>query len=246
MSYLINGKESVFIFDVDGVIADTPQEKSWFLASQEMGLYYQGDFSKFYQANMAGVPRKVAAEALIKYFQGVGDIDKVNSLMERKQDIFLNLVNTGQFNIYEDVLRIIHESKKRGVVLGVCSSSDNSEELLRNTPSLGKERLYELFVAITAGAKKYGVSDKTELYKISYRRILEKVDVDNPFVLVWEDADSGIKAAKNAGFSCIGIARNGLTTPDLLKKCGADIAYDESTLSRISFDRIHKDLASLV
>lgn len=249
MVYKIGKRDLVFIFDVDGVIADTPQEESWEKTMSGFGLHYDGIFKEFYQKNLAGSPREAGIKKVLKYFlpEKEGDGELIQNFSNKKQEIYETLIRDGQFKVYEDVRGIILEAKNHNVSLAVCSSSENSKKLLENL--FIKETnccMYDLFDSVTAGAKSNGASKKSILYNLAYGRLLDKQTLREPAIVVWEDADVGVEAAREAGFNCIGVAREGLATPERLKSYGANIAYNEQQLKDLNFTNVIGQLEKIL
>jgi len=69
-----------FLFDVDGVIAETPHEESWKEAAIEYELIGKNfDFTCFYQKFVAGIPGLKGARAILEglgYYKSKGIINE--------------------------------------------------------------------------------------------------------------------------------------------------------------------------
>jgi len=249
MTYKIHNKDLVLLVDVDGVIADTPQEESWQRTMIDYGWKIPEDFKGFYQHNLAGAPREEGIKKLYrKYAPGKQeDSAAIKEFSDAKQKYFEKLIEEGKFKIYEDVKKIVLEAKEKETTMAVCSSSENSKNLLNHIHLPEKNcSMYDLFEIVVAGAKSHGASKKSILYNMTYGLLLNKKTFDNPFIVVLEDADVGVKAAKEAGFYCVGIARDGLTTPNALMNHGADIAYNQNQLNSLNFNGLSGDLEKLL
>lgn len=249
MTYKLKNRDLVFIFDVDGVIADTPQEESWLKAINNFGWDYNGNFKKFYQNNLAGSPREAGIKKVLEHFmpEEKDDETMIRIFSEEKQKEYLKLIDSGKFRVYGEIKNLILEAKKQNVTLAVCSSSENSKRLLENIQiSEYGCRMADLFSSITAGAKSNGAVKKSTLYTLAFEKLKKCVSLNDPVVLVLEDADVGVEAAIEARFYCAGIARQGLTTPKLLKLHGANFAYGERQLKNLDFARVLGDLEQIV
>lgn len=249
MVYKIGKRDLVFIFDVDGVIADTPQEESWEATIGSFGWNYEEDFKNFYQKNLAGNPREAGIKTVLHHFTPENEENQalIQDFSNRKQRAYEELIKKGQFKVYEDIRKIILESKNHEVSLAVCSSSENSKKLLENLfVKETNSSMYDIFDSVTAGAKSNGASKKSILYNLSYGRLLNKQTLREPAIVVWEDADVGVEAAREAGFNCIGVAREGLATPERLKSYGANIAYDDQQLKNLNFNMVINQLEQIV
>src|SRR5215469_8477000 len=97
------------IFDVDGVLVDSPHERAWRETLRELmehewsdisgqTSYSPGRFSKeVYEQVVAGLPRMAGARAALEYF-GVPDADRrAGYYAEVKQERVAKLIQEGQF-----------------------------------------------------------------------------------------------------------------------------------------------------
>ena len=86
---------------------------------------------------------------------------------------------------------------------------------------------------------------------MAYGKLLQHIGSGAiPRVAVFEDAPKGIAAAKKLGFLGVGISRIStsgvcLASVESLKDAGADVAYDEIALGRLTFDGLLRDLGGL-
>jgi len=126
------------------------------------------------------------------------------------------------------MISIIESARNSNVPVAAVSSSESAERMLR------KVGIFDIFNSTTLGAITYRALKKEHLYSFAFGRLCEKLGLsDLPYPVVFEDADSGISAAKNLGYFCVGIAREGLATEDSLITAGANLAYNgENLLSK--------------
>ena len=134
-----------FIFDVDGVIADTPHEEAWreslqFLFNErerwrqvlERTSYSPEKFTtELYRERISGKARIEGARSALAHFH-VPDPD--GSLLEEycntKQKVFLDKIAHGEFRVYEDALLLLLEVKRKGGKIIAASSSKNADLIL--------------------------------------------------------------------------------------------------------------------
>src|SRR5262245_40661071 len=138
------------IFDIDGVLVDSPHERAWREALQRLMEVSWTDLAgktryapeKFttevYQTYVAGKPREAGARAALEYF-GIPDPDgsRVAEYMDVKQADLVALIERGEFTAFEDGLRFLLDLKAAGLRLGAASSSKNANTFLRKV-SLAK------------------------------------------------------------------------------------------------------------
>jgi len=132
------------IFDVDGVLVDSPHEHAWHDALRRLMAVGWTDLAgqtsyapdKFttevYQAYVAGKPREAGARAALEHF-GIPDPDgrRVEEYMAVKQADLIALIERGEFTAFDDALRFLLDLKIAGVRIAAASSSKNANIFLR-------------------------------------------------------------------------------------------------------------------
>src|SRR2546423_12777919 len=131
------------IFDVDGVLVDSPHERAWRDALKELmetkwsdirpeTSYSPDRFTpQVYQQVMSGKPRFSGAQAALESF-GVPDAERRSrSYRDRKQSMVIELIEAGEFTAYPDALRFIIAVKDAGIRVAAASSSKNAGLFLR-------------------------------------------------------------------------------------------------------------------
>ena len=245
------------IFDVDGVLVDSPHERAWKESLRELmendwaDIREQTTWSddrftpQVYQQVMSGKPRAEGALAALEYF-GVPDAkDRVEAYGAHKQDMVIKLIEAGEFEAYPDALRFVLAVKAAGIPIAAASSSKNAGLLLRQirldtfaeqdglsydfvTPGLS---LLDSFDADISGRDFAHGKPHPEIFLTAAAEL--GVAPEDCFVV--EDAASGIKAAKAGGMSALGVAR--ADDEELLAAEGADIvvtSLDEIDVERLS------------
>jgi beta-phosphoglucomutase-like phosphatase (HAD superfamily) len=126
------------IFDVDGVLVDSPHELAW---RESLRRLMEGEWreirdrtswtperftSAVYQQVMAGKPRMAGARAALEYFE----VPEVEARAERyaaaKQEQIVQLIEEGRFMAFPDALRFILAVKAAGILVAAASSSKNA------------------------------------------------------------------------------------------------------------------------
>jgi beta-phosphoglucomutase len=252
------------IFDIDGVVLDTPHETAWREALEQLmagpwrplapqTTYTPGAFtSAVYEECVAGKPREAGAAAALAYFH-VPDPDgaRTREYAAAKQALLERLAATGDVRVYEDALHFLLEVKAAGVRVCAASSSKNADDFLRAV-SVGA-------FAAAHGLRYPFVSDTTTLLD------LFDADVDGRDVprgkpdpalflaaaqalgmapgrcFVVEDAPAGVEAARAGGMYAIGVAR--LHDVESLRTAGADLvtpALDALAVAALLRDETHE------
>src|SRR5215217_7282745 len=240
------------IFDVDGVLVDSPHELAWresfrmLMETEWLDIRDQTSYSPerftpaVYQQVMAGMPRMAGARAAMEHF-GVPDVNaRVERYAAGKQEHVIKLIEQGRFMAFPDALRFILAVKHMGIRVAAASSSKNAGlflERIRLDAFAAEQRLdydfihpgmtlQELFDADISGRDfPKGKPDPT-----IFLTAAEELGVPPSDCFVAEDAASGIQAAKAAGMVALGVAR--LDDRDLLLEAGADLVM--TTLDDVS------------
>jgi beta-phosphoglucomutase len=232
------------IFDVDGVLLDTPHARAWRDALAQLmdgpwrelapsTSYRPGAFTDaVYQEYVAGKPRAAGATAALDYFH-VRDPDGslARQYSEVKQAIVERLAAAGDFFAYDDALHFMLNVKMSGVSVCAASSSKNADNFLKGI-SIGafceREKLHYPFVhanttlldlldANVDGLNvPHGKPDPALFLAAAQALGMAPVRC-----FVVEDAAVGVQAAKSGGMYGIGVARH--EDADQLRAAGADM-----------------------
>ena len=244
------------IFDVDGVLVDSPHERAWRDTLRELmdtswsDIRAESEYSPerftslVYQEVVAGKPRMSGARAALDYF-GVPDADRrVDAYAERKQEMVLELIEAGQFLAFPDALRFALSLRERGVDLAAASSSKNADLMLGRVRLgafaaeqglqydflNGDMRLLDLFVADVSGRDFTRGKPDPEIF------LTAASELGHPprYCFVVEDSAAGIAAARAGGMLALGVAR--ADDFELLTAAGANLVV--TTLDAVDPDRL--------
>jgi beta-phosphoglucomutase len=231
------------IFDVDGVLVDSPHEKAWRESLREL---MDSDWQDIrdrttwspeaftphvYQQQMSGEPRLSGARAVLDYFE-VPDADvRAVEYARRKQAMVVRLIEVGDFTAYPDALRFIISVKDLGMRTAAASSSENAQLFLRqirldtfaedngivSTSLRPGLTLLEYFDVDVSGREFAHGKPHPEMFLTAADEL--GVAADNAMVM--EDAAAGVEAAKAGRMAAVGIAR--ADDAQLLAEAGADL-----------------------
>jgi beta-phosphoglucomutase len=251
------------IFDVDGVLVDSPHEQAWREGLQQLmdddwsDIRQQSSYApeKFtpevYQKQMSGKPRYAGAQAVLEYFQVPDAPRRARQYGDRKQEMIVELIEAKEFEEYPDALRFVLAVKRAGILVAAASSSKNAGAFLR-------------LVRLDEFAQKEGLS--YDLLKEGYT-LLDILDADvsgrdfeqgkpHPEIFltaaeelglgaqecfVVEDAANGVQAAKAGGMAALGLAR--AEDEELLAEAGADLvvtSLDEVSVEALAAGRLER------
>lgn len=224
------------IFDVDGVLVDSPHEEAWRESLRELmegpwsDIVSQTSYApeKFtpalYHERMSGKPRKAGATAALEYF-GVPDIDRrVQEYGEYKQEMIIRLISEGRFSAYDDAVRFVVNVKQSGIPIAAASSSKNAKLFLERVDlsRFGAEgNLHGYFDVDVSGRDFAQGKPDPEIFLTA----ASELGVDPKDAFVAEDAVNGIQAAKAGGFGALGVSR--ADDVDALAAEGADVVVTD-------------------
>jgi beta-phosphoglucomutase len=251
------------IFDVDGVLVDSPHELAWREALQDLMETEWGDIRNqttytperftpaVYQEEMAGKPRRGGALAALEFFEVPEAEKRADEYGQRKQERVTELIEAGQFHAFADALRFLLAVKSLGIPVAVASSSKNAGLLLKKIrlDVFAAERglpydfieegltLLDLFDADISGRD----FEHGKPHPMMFLTAAQELGVPSENCFVVEDATSGVEAAKAGECAALGIAR--MSDQTLLKDAGADLvvtSLDEVAVNALSKGRLER------
>jgi beta-phosphoglucomutase-like phosphatase (HAD superfamily) len=251
------------IFDVDGVLVDSPHEKAWRESLRELMESEWSDIRdrttwspeaftpRVYEEQMSGKPRLAGARAAFEYFH-IPDDEEEHRLLaygERKQAMVVQLIEAADFTAYPDALRFIIAVKDAGLRVAAASSSKNADLFLRqirldtfaDEEGISSDTLHpgltllDYFDANVSGRDFAHGKPDPEMFLTAAQEL--RVEPDHAIVM--EDAAAGVQAAKAGGMGAIGIARK--EDAELLSAANADIVVntlDEVDMAALAEGRL--------
>ena len=240
------------IFDVDGVLVDSPHDRAWREALQEL---MEGDWrdirdtttysperftTAVYHQVMAGMPRLAGARAALDYFKVPDSEGMAERYAEVKQDHVVKLVEAGEFMAFADALRFILAVKAAGIRVAAASSSKNANLFLRQIrldTFAAEQRLDYPFVR--RGLTLLGLFDadisgrdlpRGKPDPMIFLAAAEELGAPPGRCFVVEDAVTGVQAARAGGIAALGVARLG--DEKMLADAGANLVV--TTLDEVS------------
>ena len=244
------------IFDVDGVLVDSPHQRAWREALRELmdgdwraiapaTRYRPGRFTAaLYQRLLAGRPRREGAQAALDYFGVPEAAARAQEYADRKQRHLAAQIAAGAFAPFADGIRFARGLKVRGLRLAAASSSKNARALLRAIPLVptdsGTARgatLLDLFDADVCGRDLPRGKPDPAIFLAAAREL----GLPPVACLVVEDAPAGIAAARAGGMAALAVARLGDEAE--LAAAGADLVVptlDDVALGSLLAGRLER------
>lgn len=244
------------IFDVDGVLVDSPHEQAWREGLQQLmenewaDIVGETSFSpdKFtpevYQREMSGKPRYAGAQAVLEFF-GVPDAEeRARVYGDRKQVMIVELIERNQFHAYPDALRFVLAVKDAGLRIAAASSSKNANaflERIRLDEFVRDDGLsydfvrpgYTLLDTLDANVSGRDFAEGKPHPEI-FLTAAEEAGVSPEEAFVVEDAANGVQAAKAGNMAALGLAR--ADDEQLLADAKADLVV--TTLDDVSLEAL--------
>lgn len=244
------------IFDVDGVLVDSPHEAAWrdcftelmegaWADIRDQTTWTPGAFTpEVYQQVVSGKPRMAGALAALEHFGVPAPETRADAYAERKQEMVVELIEAGRFSAYPDALRFLLALKDAGVAVAAASSSRNAGLFLRQIrlDTFAAEEgldydwiepgltLLAAFDVDTSGRHFEQGKPHPEIFLTAAREL----GIEPSAVFVIEDAVSGVQAAKAGAFAALGLARH--DDEALLAQADADIVVE--TLDDVDLDAV--------
>lgn len=203
------------LFDLDGVIVST--EKNHFEAWRETASRLGISFTEHDNEALKGVNRVDSLKHILKLGDKSVSDDDFESLLGFKNDMYLNSIATlSKADLLPGVNALLMQAESVGIKIGLGSSSKNAPMILKR---LG---ITELFDVVIDGNGVTCPKPDPEVF-LNGAKALGLAPSD---CLVFEDALSGVAAAKAGGFLAIGVGN------PMLKEV-ADVYFNDLTEFRL-------------
>lgn len=190
------------IFDLDGVIVDTVPAHyvAWKEIANELGI----SFTKEDNEQLKGVSRTESMKRILT----LGDMEKsdeeILDYTNRKNAIYVDIISKmTKDDILPGVLTFLDQLKANNIQIAVGSSSKNTPTILK---AVGLDKA---FATVVDGNQIIHSKPDPEVFLIGARRL----GFAPEDCVVFEDAYSGVEAALNGNFKCIGVGQ-----PEVLGK----------------------------
>jgi trehalose-phosphatase len=186
------------------------------------------DFERDYLRYVDGKPRfdgvrSFLASRGIELPEGEPDdpveADTVQGLGNRKNDIFLELLEREEVQLFEDAVGQVRRWQNQGLRTALITSSRNGRRILK---AAGLEELFEVVVDGN-DSERLGIRGKPA--PDIFLHAARELGVAPHEAIVVEDAISGVEAGRAGDFGLVvGVARNG---GEALQQAGADVVVSD-------------------
>jgi beta-phosphoglucomutase len=182
------------LFDLDGVLVSTEKNhfEAWSVIADELGI----DFGLEQNELIRGVSRFDSLRIICQLGGVVLNEDDYGRYMDIKNELYLaSIESLNRINLFPGVINLLQKASEEGLKLGVGSSSKNAVLILK------KLSIDTFFDVIVDGNAVQHPKPNPEVFLKGANEM--GLDVSN--VIVFEDAESGVLAAKSGGFHTIGV-----------------------------------------
>lgn len=214
------------IFDLDGVIVNTAKFHylGWKRLADEIGI----PFDEVRNEKLKGLSRRDSLMALMGG-QFPKDEKKVTELCDRKNKYYVDSIQQiDRSEMLPGALRLIEAiSQASGWKQALASSSKNAKFILK------KLDIEKYFSGIVDGNDTEKTKPDPDLFLIAAK----KIGVPPSHAIVFEDAESGVQAAKSGKFLAVGLG-----DPKILR--GADLVVKD--LSEMDLSKMERLFSKVV
>lgn len=196
------------IFDLDGVIVDTAtyHYKAWKRLANELGF----DLTEEQNEQLKGVSRMKSLDILLDIGNmELSEKEKADQAEKKNQWYRSYIKEMKPDDIFPGTLPLMEQLKTAGIKIAIGSASKNARTIIDQI------RIEPYLDSIVDGNKITKAKPDPEIFRLAAQELQE----DPKDCVVFEDAQSGVQAANNAGMVSIGIG-----VPDVLNEANHVIA----------------------
>jgi beta-phosphoglucomutase len=182
------------IFDLDGVIVTTEHNHfvAWKRTADQLGV----PFSEKENELLKGVSRVDSLKKILELGNKTIPQDQFDSLLLEKNKFYLDSISElTREDLLPGVLDLLNEARELGIPMAIGSSSKNAPFIIELL------NLQNYFVTIIDGNKVKDPKPHPEVFL----NASNEMQLNPSDCIVFEDAESGIQAAKAGGFYAIGV-----------------------------------------
>jgi len=182
------------IFDLDGVIVDTAQYhfEAWKRLAHELGF----DLTPEHVEKLKGIGRMETLDMLLDMGNQTATKREKKQLAEIKNGWYRDLISKMQpKDLLPGVMDFFEELTEAHILIAIVSASKNAPTIIRQV------KVGRYLDALIDGSKITKSKPDPEIFL----KAAEEMGIAPEHCLVFEDAQSGIEAAKNGGMRAIGV-----------------------------------------
>ena len=182
------------IFDLDGVIVTTEHNHfiAWKRTAESLGIPFEEEHNEL----LKGVSRVDSLKKILELGSKTISTEEFDALLISKNDFYVDSIqDLNQSDLLPGVLSLLQEARSKGFKLGIGSSSKNANFILKLL------KIDHFFDVVIDGNGVEHPKPHPEVF-LNGARALSLAPAE---CIVFEDAASGITAAKAGGFIAIAV-----------------------------------------
>lgn len=182
------------IFDMDGVIVDTPNHhlEAWRKVANDLGF----EITLEQNEELKGVSRELSLQRILKWGNQTVSEDQFHSLMARKNEDYLSRISSmSKADLLPGVREMLNYLTVKEVPFALASASRNARFILRSLS------IYDEFEVIIDGNDVTKAKPDPE----GFLKAAEDLGMKPIECIVFEDSLAGVEAANSVGMLSIGI-----------------------------------------
>jgi len=182
------------IFDLDGVIVDTA--KYHFQAWQRLAHSLGGELTEKQNEQLKGVSRMESLDQILKWNRIQITEEQKLKLAERKNAWYQDLIRgLNPSEALEGAIVFLDDVIDKGYKIALGSASKNAPAILEGL------KITQKFDAIIDGNKTTKSKPDPQVFQLGAKAL----ELSPEEMIVFEDAQKGIEAAKKGGFHAVGV-----------------------------------------
>lgn len=182
------------IFDLDGVIVTTEHNHfiAWKRTAESLGIPFEEEHNEL----LKGVSRVDSLKKILELGAKTISTEEFDALLISKNDFYVDSIqDLNQTDLLPGVLSLLQEATSKGIKLGIGSSSKNANFILKLL------KIDHFFDVVIDGNGVEHPKPHPEVF-LNGAKALNLAPAE---CIVFEDAASGITAAKAGGFLAIAV-----------------------------------------
>lgn len=182
------------IFDLDGVIVTTEHNHfiAWKRTAESLGIPFEEEHNEL----LKGVSRVDSLKKILELGSKTISTEEFDALLISKNDFYVDSIqDLHQSDLLPGVLSLLQEARSKGIKLGIGSSSKNANFILKLL------KIDHFFDVVIDGNGVEHPKPHPEVF-LNGAKALSLAPAE---CIVFEDAASGITAAKAGGFIAIAV-----------------------------------------
>jgi beta-phosphoglucomutase len=189
------------IFDLDGVIVNTEHNHyiAWKRTAESLGI----PFTEEDNEKLKGISRVDSLKMILEMGNKSIPSAEFEALLQSKNEFYLDsIAGIKQENMLTGVANLLDLAAQKGILLAVGSSSKNARFILKQL------NLLDRFHIVVDGT----MVDRPKPHPEVFLKGAAAMGFKPENCVVFEDAESGIKAAKAGGFYAIAVGNPSIAT----------------------------------